>query len=132
MHFLAIANVRYSAFPQIKRAENVDDFINGLQQIERAFKRIWDSSQPLPEAYTNRHQTLVGLLQDNHNLLGNANQFPEEPFGWDKAQFIEEVEANGLFSFHAMIHYVKDWFIVVEFTKTLPFFKELSISDQVS
>jgi hypothetical protein len=103
-----------------------------MKPIERAFKRIWDTSKPLPEAYTNRHQNLTGLLQDKHNLLGNANQFPEEPVGWNKAQFIHDVETNGLFSMHELnIQSVKDWFLMVELAKTFPFIKELSLNDQV-
>jgi hypothetical protein len=101
--------------------------------MERAFKRIWDSSSPLPEAYINRHQTLAGLLDDKHNLLGNAAQFPEELFScWNKAQFIEDVENNGMFSMHELnVQFVKDWFIMVELAKTFPFIKELSLNDQV-
>jgi hypothetical protein len=119
---------------QIKSpTEKHDDFLYLMKPIERAFKRIWDSSVPLPEAYTNRHQNLAELLQDKHNLLGNADQFPEELFAWDKAQFIEEVEKNGMFSMHEVnIHYVKDWFLMVELAKTFPFLKELDINDQVS
>jgi hypothetical protein len=76
---------------------------------------------------------LAGLLQDNYNLLSNADQFPEEPIGyWDKAQFIEDVETNGLFSLHALnIQYIKDFFIVLELAKAFPFFKELELKDQV-
>jgi hypothetical protein len=75
---------------------------------------------------------MAGLLQDKHNLLGNANQFPEEPVGWDKAQFIHDVETNGLFSMHELsVQSVKDWFIIVELAKTFPFIKELCLNDQV-
>jgi hypothetical protein len=87
----------------------------------------------LAETYTNRHQTLAGLLQDKYNLLSNADQFPEEPFGyWDKAQFINELETNGLFSMHALnIQYVKDLFQVAELAKSFAFFGELCLDDQV-
>jgi hypothetical protein len=75
---------------------------------------------------------LAELLQDKRNLLGNANQFPEEPVGWNKAQFIEEVETNGIFSMHQLnIQCVKDWFLMVELAKTFPFIKELCLNDQV-
>jgi hypothetical protein len=118
----------------MKSAEKFDHFIDGLKRIEHAFKRIWDSSHPLPEAYTIRHRTLAGLLQDNYNLLSNADQFPEEPFDcWDKAQLLYEVETNGLFSMHALnIQIVKDWFQVIELTKTFLFIKNLKPNDQVT
>jgi hypothetical protein len=76
---------------------------------------------------------LAELLQDNYNLLGNANQFPEEPFGgWNKAKFIEDVENNGIWSMHEFgVQCVKDWFIMVELAKAFPFIKDLSINDQV-
>jgi hypothetical protein len=75
---------------------------------------------------------LAGLLQDNENLLGNADHFPEEPFGWDKAELLHEIETNGLLSMNA-IHKqtVKDWFLMVELAKTLSFFKQLNLDDQV-
>jgi hypothetical protein len=87
----------------------------------------------LPEAYTNQHQTLAGLLQDNYNLLSNADQFPEEPFGCcNKAQFLYEVEINGLFSLNVVnIQYIKEWFLVVELAKTFSFIKKLTPNDQV-
>jgi hypothetical protein len=76
---------------------------------------------------------VAGLLQDNYNLLANADQFFEEPIGWDKARFVNEVETNGLFSLHALnIQYIKDWFIVLELAKAFPLFKELELKDQVS
>jgi hypothetical protein len=77
---------------------------------------------------------LAGLLQDNYNLLSNADQFPEEPFDcWDKAQLLYEVETNGLFSMHALnIQIVKDWFQVIELTKTFLFIKNLKPNDQVT
>jgi hypothetical protein len=76
---------------------------------------------------------LAGFLQDNYNLLANADQFPDEPIGWDKAHFINELETNGLFSMHALnISYVKDWFIVLELAKTFPFIKNLEPNDQVT
>jgi hypothetical protein len=117
-----------------KNAEKGDHCIciDGLKAAEEAFKRLWDLSRQLPEAYINRHQTLAGLLQDNYNLLSNADQFPEEPFGWDKAQFLQEIDTNGLLSMHALHkHAVNDWFIMVELAKTLAFFKQLDLDDQV-
>jgi hypothetical protein len=115
-------------------AEKFDHYIDGLKRIEQPFKRIWDSSRPLPEAYTNRHQTLAGLLEDNYNMLANVDEFPEEPFGgWDKAKFIEEVETNGLFSLHALnLQFLKDWFLLVELVKAFPFIKNLEPNDQVN
>jgi hypothetical protein len=75
---------------------------------------------------------LALILQDNQNLLAKADQFPVEPFGWDKAQFLYQIETNGLLSMHALhIHAVKDWFLIVELAKTLPFFKQLNLDDQV-
>jgi hypothetical protein len=75
---------------------------------------------------------LALFLQDNQNLLANADQFPEEPVGWDKAQFLYEIETNGLLSMHALHkHAVKDWFLMVELAKTLTFFKQLDLDDQV-
>jgi hypothetical protein len=67
-------------------------------------------------------------------LLANTDQFPDEPVGYcDKAKFINEVETNGIFSMHAItIHFVKDWFVLVELAKALPFFKSLCLNDQVS
>jgi hypothetical protein len=117
----------------MKPSQKCDVSIDDLKQIEQAFKRIWDSSQSLPEAYTNRHETLAGFLRDNYNLLANADQFHEESFGvWDKAQFINELETNGLFSLHALnIQYIKDWFLLVELVKAFPFFRELELKDQV-
>jgi hypothetical protein len=77
---------------------------------------------------------LAGLLQDNYNLLSNADQFPEESTGcWNKAEFINELETNGLFSMNALnIQYVKDWFQVAELAKSFAFIKELCLDDQVS
>jgi hypothetical protein len=117
----------------MKPAQKRDVSIDDLKQIEQAFKKIWDSSKVLPEAYTNRHKTLAGFLKDNYNLLANADQFHEESFDcWDKAQFIKELETNGLFSLHSVsIHTVNDWFTVVELAKALPFFKSLCLNDQV-
>jgi hypothetical protein len=107
--------------------------------MEQPFKRLWDLCVPLPEAYTNRHQTLAALLQDSDNLLmTNANrQFLEKSTvdegGWDKAQFVAEVDTYGLFSKHAVnVHAVNDWFIGVELAKAFPFFRELCLDDQVS
>jgi hypothetical protein len=119
---------------QIKSSEKFARCIDGLKQIEQPFRRIWDSSKILPDTYTSRHETLADLLQDNYNLLANAEQFPEESFGgWDKAQFIEELETNGLFSLHALsLQCIKDWFLLVELSKTFSFIKKLEPNDQVN
>jgi hypothetical protein len=117
---------------QIKYAENFDRFIEGLKQIGQSFKRIWDTCGPLPETYTKRHKTLALLLQDNYNLLANADQFVEIQFCCDKAQFLHDMETNGPFSMHALnVQIVKDRFIMVEFAKTLAFFNQLNLEDQV-
>jgi hypothetical protein len=117
---------------QIKYAENFDHFIEGLKQIGQSFKRIWDTCGPLPETYTKRHKTLALLLQDNYNLLANADQFVEIQFCCDKAQFLHDMETNGPFSMHALnVQIVKDRFIMVEFAKTLAFFNQLNLEDQV-
>jgi hypothetical protein len=86
----------------------------------------------LPDTYTNRHQTLALILQDNQNLLPKANQFPVEPIGWDKAQLLHEIDTHGLFSMHVLHKQaVKDWFLMIELTKTLAFFKQLNLDDHV-
>jgi hypothetical protein len=104
-----------------------------LKPTERAFKKIWNSTHPLPAAYTDRYETLAGLLNDNYNLLEDANQFHQEHDGWDKAQFIAELETNGLFSMHALnIQHTKDWFLIIELAKTFSFFRELELNDQVN
>jgi hypothetical protein len=64
--------------------------------------------------------------------LANADQFPEESAGWDKAQFLHEIETNGLLSMHALHKQaVKDWFLIIELTKKLAFFQQLNLDDQV-
>jgi hypothetical protein len=74
---------------------------------------------------------LSGLLQDKYNLLANADQFPEEPIGWDKAQLIRDMDMNGLFSLNAItVHPVNDLFLTVEMAKTIPFFSQLDLNDQ--
>jgi hypothetical protein len=116
----------------LRQPAEMRPLVDSIKQIEQAFKRIWDSSRPLPEDYTNRHPSLAGLLQDNENLLGNADQFPEESVGWDKSQLMYEIDTNGLLSMHTLHKQtVKDWFLMVELAKTLAFFKQLHLDDQV-
>jgi hypothetical protein len=64
--------------------------------------------------------------------LSKADLFPDEPIGWNKAQFLHEVETNGMFSMHAMtVHVINDLFLTAEMAKTLTFFKQLDMNDQV-
>ena len=54
--------------------------INSLMPVGRAHKQIWESTKLFPTAYTERHQSVEGLLQDENGLMGmveyfNANYF---------------------------------------------------------
>jgi hypothetical protein len=50
---------------------------------------------------------------------------------WNKANLIEEVENIGFFGSNYIEIIVKDWFLIFEGAKAMPFFKELDTHDQV-
>jgi hypothetical protein len=48
---------------------NVQQLLNFLDPLVRAYTRIWALARPVTEAYKNRHQNIVDLLNDNANSL---------------------------------------------------------------
>jgi hypothetical protein len=57
----------------------VDDtqvIINFLAPLERAYSRIWESPNPLPSSYWDRHANMGEFLNDNGNpFLQSANTY---------------------------------------------------------
>lgn len=69
---------------KIKKLKNLQNLLektkekallNLLMELERSFKKYWDSSKSLPDEYLNKFENVVDLLENRQQNLLAKNQF---------------------------------------------------------